>query len=210
MEEKDLYAEISSIRTLMERSTKFISLSGLSGVLAGIYALIGAVIAYNLITINNDFKPFSDPDYGQALLIKLVILALVVLVLAISTGVLLTIRKARAKGENAWNQSSKLLLRNGILPLITGGIFVIILLIKGFIGVIAPGCLIFYGLSLVAASNYTYGDVKWLGIFEIVLGLIAALLPGYGLFFWAAGFGVLHIIYGAVMYFKYDRENSAG
>jgi hypothetical protein len=44
-----------------------------------------------------------------------------------------------------------------------------------------------------------------LGICEIGLGLIASIYMGYGLLFWAVGFGVLHIIYGIVMYMKYER-----
>ncbi|RYY33240.1 MAG: hypothetical protein EOP46_16985, partial [Sphingobacteriaceae bacterium] len=89
-------------------------------------------------------------------------------------------------------------------PLITGGLLIAIFITRGYLGIVAPASLIFYGLALVAASNYTFGVVKYLGILQIALGLIAALLPGYGLLFWALGFGVLHIIYGSIMYYKYD------
>jgi len=91
------------------------------------------------------------------------------------------------------------------IPMITGGLFIGILLLKDVYTPIASASLIFYGLSLVAGSQYTYDDVKWLGIGEIILGLLALLSPGYGLIFWAIGFGVLHIIYGAIMHFKYER-----
>lgn len=205
MEEKDLYSEISSIRTLMERSTKFISLSGLSGVMAGIYALIGAGIAYKLLYLDRIELYVNRTDA----VMQLFFVAVIVLILSVSTGIWLTIRKARRKGQSVWNQSSSLLLRSGALPLLTGGCFVLLLFMQGHFGIIAPGCLIFYGLALVAASQYTYGDVRWLGLSEIGLGLLATILPGYGLYFWAMGFGVLHILYGSVMYFKYDRENSA-
>jgi hypothetical protein len=205
MKEKDIYSEISSIRTLMERSTKFISLSGLSGVMAGIYALIGASIAYKLLNIDH---VELYPDKSNAIT-QLLVLALIVLVLSIVTCIWLTTRKAKRKGKSVWNQSSILLLKSGGLPLLTGGCFILLLFIQGHFGIIAPGCLLFYGLALVAASQYTYGDVKWLGLCQIGLGLLATLMPGYGLFFWAFGFGVLHILYGSVMYFKYDRENSA-
>lgn len=203
MEDKDLYDEINSIKKIMERSTKFISLSGLSGILAGVYALIGAGIGYEII-------------YGEGALhggypvdIQLFVIALVVLLLSVTTGIVLTARKARRKGQTVWNQSSRALLKNGILPLLAGGAFILILLSNGYYHIIAPACLIFYGLALAAASQYTYGDVKWLGITEIILGLLAMLLPGFDLLFWALGFGVMHILYGSIMYFKYDRENSA-
>lgn len=204
MEEKDIYSEISSIRTLMERSTKFISLSGLAGVMAGIYALIGAGIAYKLLYVDH-VGIYSNTTNVT---IQLFVIALIVLVLSITTCIWLTTRKAKRKGQKVWNQSSSLLLKSGGLPLLTGGCFVLLLFIQGHFGIIAPGCLLFYGLSLVAAGQYTYSDVKWLGICEIALGLLTTLIPGYGLYFWAFGFGVLHILYGSMMYFKYDRENS--
>jgi hypothetical protein len=205
MEDKDLLAEISSIKNIMERSTRFISLSGLSGVMAGIYALIGAGLAYYLI-YNDASQEYAD--YNQNLTGKLFFIASSVLVLSIATGVWLTFRKAAKKGQRVWSQSSKSLMISAALPLLTGGGFVLILFSQGHYGVIAAGCLIFYGLALVAASQYTYGDVKWLGLCQIGLGLLATLLPGFGLYFWATGFGLLHILYGTIMHFKYDREIS--
>lgn len=203
MEDKDLMDEISSIRNIMERSTRFISLSGLSGVLAGIYALVGAWLAYKLIYLGDDSA--TRVGYDEVIQQQLFLLAVVVLIFSVATGILLTVRKAQKKGQKIWNQSSQSLLINGALPLFTGGVFVLIMMSRGYYGVIASGCLIFYGLALVAASKYTFGDVKWLGIFDIILGLAAAAFPGYGLFFWAFGFGVLHILYGTIMHFKYDR-----
>ncbi len=206
MQEKDIYAEISSIRNLMERSTKFISLSGLSGVLAGIYALIGAVVGYKLVYL--EYGGLQYRNYyvnDQRVLWKLFAIASVILILSITTAIWLTIRKAQKKGQKFWNPSSKGLLINFSIPLLTGGFFILILLLRGSYGIIAPACLIFYGLALVAASQYTFSDVKWLGICEIFLGLIATILPGYGLVFWTIGFSLLHIVYGTIMHFKYDR-----
>lgn len=206
MQEKDIYSELNSIRNLMERSAKFISLSGLSGILAGVYALIGAGLAYYVV-----YGTSGDLDYrdhyvnDEAVIFKLFLIAVVVLVLSLTTGILLTVRKARSKGETVWNPSSKKLLVNMAIPLVTGGILILILLYRGYFGIIAPATLIFYGLALVAGSHYTVTDVKWLGIYEIVLGLIAACLPGFGIVFWTIGFGVLHIIYGSIMHFRYDR-----
>ena len=69
---------------------------------------------------------------------------------------------------------------------------------------VAPLTLLFYGLSCVHASKYTIGGVRYLGITIILIGLIATYFTGYGLLFWAIGFGLCHIIYGALMYFKYE------
>ncbi len=205
MEEKDVYAELSSIRDLMERSSKFISLSGLSGVLAGVYALAGAGWAYWLMKNHSWFNLgnvyVKEPD----ILMQLFLIALGVLIFSIITCLWLTMRKAKSRNENVWNPVSRRMLVAIAVPLITGGLFIGILLMKGDYIAIASACLIFYGLSLVAGSQYTFSEVKWLGICEIVLGLIALFLPGNSLILWALGFGLLHILYGSIMYFKYER-----
>jgi len=131
--------------------------------------------------------------------------ALLVLIVSILTGYVLSRNKAKRKGQPIWGQASTALLFNMAVPLIAGGLFCLIHFYRGFYGFISPSCLIFYGLALVGASNFTFKDVRYLGISEIILGLIAACLPGYGLLFWAIGFGLLHIIYGSVMFLKYDR-----
>jgi hypothetical protein len=224
VKEKEIEDELVSIRSLMERSSKFISLSGLSGVLAGVYALIGAAFAYYMLYYNipdeanpyksipNEFK--SDAPrivrglffgYDSSIIIALLLIAFLILIASIGTGIFLSTRKAKRKGQPLWSKTSRLLLFNMAVPLVSGGALVLVHIFRGHYGLITPSCLVFYGLSLVAASNFTYTDVKYLGLCEIILGLIAACLPGYGLLFWALGFGVLHIVYGSMMYFKYDR-----
>jgi hypothetical protein len=206
MKEKDIHSELSSIRDLMERSTKFISLSGLSGIMAGIYALLGGLMAYKLVYREYSGMQIRDFYVNNPLVWRpLLLIALGVLILSLVTGIWLTIRKAKKKGENFWNRGSKRLLINMAVPLVTGGLFILVLLLHGEFDIVAPACLIFYGLSLVAGSHYTFSDVKWLGFCEIILGLLAALMPGYGLIFWVIGFGLLHILYGSIMHFKYDR-----
>ena len=206
MKEVDIYTEFNSIRNLMERSARFISLSGLSGVMAGIYALAGAFIGYRLVYRENSGLRLRDFYVNDPIVLwPLFLIAVVVLTLSISTGIWLTIRQAKKKGENFWNPVSKRLLTNLAIPLFTGGLFILILISRGEYDIIAPVSLIFYGLALVAGSHYTFSDVKWLGFLEILLGLLAALMPGFGLIFWVIGFGVLHILYGSVMHFKYNQ-----
>jgi len=204
---KEIEEELVSIRSMMERSSKFISLSGLSGILAGVYALIGAGFAYNDL-YNGIGRHHYNPHYRIVEDIEaayLMILAILVLTASLLTGFILTKRKAKRNSQPIWGKVSRSLLFHLATPLITGGILIIVLINRGYFGVAAPASLIFYGLALVSASNFTYKDVRYLGLCEIVLGLIAACLPGFGLLFWAIGFGVLHIIYGSLMYFKYDK-----
>lgn len=206
MQEDQLQDDLASIRNLMERSSKFISLSGLSGVLAGVYALIGAVLAYGLVYQDYGFfgyRPFYIPNHQIRM--QLIFIAILVLVASVATGLWLTYRKAQKKRQQFWTPVSRQLLFYMAVPLFTGGIFTLIMLSRGYFGIIAPAMLMFYGLSLISCSNFTYNDLRYLGISEIVLGLLAACYPGYGLLFWAVGFGVLHIVYGWSMYLKYDR-----
>lgn len=114
-------------------------------------------------------------------------------------------KKARKLGVNIWNNASRQLLLDLSIPLATGGIFMLILILQGYFTTLAATCLLFYGVALTNASRHTFKEVMYLGICEILLGLTAAFLPGYGLIFWALGFGVLHILYGALMHYRYDQ-----
>lgn len=201
---------LTEIKQLMERSSRFISLSGLSGVFAGLYALVGAYAAY-------DYLGLTGAGYysGRSLVEKslhetdtitfLALDAALILVLAIGTGIFLTTRKARQDGNSIFDATAKKLLINLFIPVATGGIFCLALYYHGGFIYIAPAMLVFYGLGLVHASKYTRNDIRGLGITEIILGLIACFFIGYGLLFWSLGFGVLHIIYGLYMYFKYEK-----
>ena len=210
MKEEELHNELASIRNIMERSSKFISLSGLSGILAGVYALIGAGIVYKELypQIPKLNRSTIGLFYGSHISVDalyVLVVALIVFLLSIGTGVFLTIRKAKKNNQPVWGNTSRTLLLNMLVPLVTGGVLILILLDRGYYNVVAPLCLIFYGLALINASNFTFKDVRYLGLLEIVLGLTTACIPNYGLQFWAIGFGVLHIIYGSIMYLKYDR-----
>ena len=162
MSEKDYLQDISEIKNIMNRSSRFISLSGLSGILAGTYALVGAFIARNLLINYDDLNPYTQ--IFSDIPIKLLFIAIIVIVLSITTGIILSQRKAKSNGDAIWSSISKRLLINFMIPLVTGGIFCIILIQNNFVGLIAPCTLIFYGLACVNASKYTLGDIRYLGI----------------------------------------------
>lgn len=198
--------DIASIRSMMERTAKFVSLSGMSGVLAGIYALIGAVAAYYIVHIPIspfDFGIFSIYEHGR--LTMLLIVATLVLTASIVTCIFLSNRKAKKHGITLWNNASRITLINMAVPLVSGGIFILVMLYTGHFSLAAPSCLVFYGIALINGSSNTYDEIRYLGFCQIGLGLLSAAFPGYGLISWAFGFGVLHIVYGAIMHNKYDR-----
>ncbi|MFV0484155.1 MAG: hypothetical protein ACK5MG_08700 [Bacteroidales bacterium] len=202
MTEKDYLKDISEIKNMMNRSSRFISLSGLSGIMAGVYAMIGALAA----------KFYLFPPKGEVLIIdsyrfKLILIMLLsIAVLSLVTAILLTVIKAKKNNEKIWDSTTKRLLINFMIPLLTGGTYIMIKLWQQNYGMSGSLMLIFYGLALVNASKYTIGTIRYLGYAEILTGLICALLPGYSFWFWFAGFGVFHIIYGITMIINEKRQ----
>lgn len=208
--EQDHIKTLSDIRSMMEKSSRFISLSGLSGIFAGFFALIGALTAYlylnmGLLTEGYYESAIISNRLNMDFILFFFIDGITVLFLAITFGILFTVRNSYKKNVPIWGTMAKLTLINLFIPLIAGGFFCAILLYHHLIFLIAPATLIFYGLGLINTSKYTFKEVKILGIAELIIGLIACIYVGYGLLFWAIGFGVLHIIYGTIMFFKYER-----
>ena len=204
---------LTEIRSLMERSSKFLSLSGLSGVSAGLIALVGAAVVYNRFNGGLLAVLRANPQDSYSRMIHqedklfLVLVGVGVLVAALLMGVYFTVRKARRQGLSVWNASSQRLLWAMAVPLAAGGVFCLALLQYNLLWLAFPTTLIFYGLALLNGSKYTLRDVESLAYCEIGLGLVSLFWPGYNLLTWAIGFGVLHIAYGLTMYFKYERTS---
>lgn len=193
--------DIKVIREMMERSSKFLSLSGMSGVVAGAAAIAGAAFAYFYLLRDPAATDFTRMQ--ETLILGAI--AVVVLAVALGAGVWFSWRKARKSGQKFFNKTTGRILYALAIPLVAGGIFCLIYLLRGDLRTVISGTLLFYGLALVNASKYTYGEIHWLGLTEIALGLLAALFGRHGILFWTLGFGVCHIVYGLVMYLKYDR-----
>lgn len=200
MTDQDYLKDLSEIKTLMNKSTRFISLSGLSGIMAGIYALLGASYAYWLVTTSVKGYLILDGRTFNIVLIDLFLIAFFTII----TAVLLTNRKAKKNGEKLLDKTALRAIKSFLIPLVTGGVYILIILNQQKYGQTGALMLLFYGLALVNASKYTLGKIKYLGYIEIILGLICAIMPGYGFWLWVIGFGVMHIVYGVIMHFKYD------
>ena len=196
--------DLSHIRSMMERSSRFISLSGLSGVFAGLSALIGGLYVYQLFKANGlDYFDGEHKLYSVDLVSELVIIALIILFFALTFGIFFTIRKSRKYNLPIWTTATKKMLINLVIPLVVGGIFCLALLYHQIYVLIAPATLLFYGLALINAEKYTFSDIKYLGFCELALGCVSLFFLGYGLVFWIIGFGVLHILYGLIVFKKY-------
>jgi hypothetical protein len=200
---------LSEIRALMERSSSFLSLSGLSGISAGVIGLITTAILYyklsRYLDIDNYGSGVLTVNGRGDLIVFCTILFVIVLIVTFASTAFFTIRKSKKKGLNVWDAPAKKLVQNLFIPLIIGGVFCLLLVYHYYDFAVLPSMLIFYGLSLINASKYTLNELKWLGITVAVLGLLAFYFMSQALVFWGLGFGVMNIIYGAVMYFKYER-----
>lgn len=205
--EQDYIRDISEIRSMMEKSTKFMSLSGWAGIMAGIYALSAAYIAYYVYGFSTDGIFYEASTSGNLLvdLSRLIVLALIVLFVSLLTAIYFSWRTANVKGEKIWNTTSKRLLSEMAIPFFTGGVLIIIFIFKELIGLIAPTMLLFYGLTLISASRFTIVEVRYLGFVQLGLGLISAYFIEFGLLMWSLGFGLGHIVYGIYMYFRYEK-----
>ncbi len=211
--EQEQLKAISDIRNMMERSSRFISLSGLSGIFVGVYAICGAIAAYLYVGLEFRTSQYWDaardsvgnPNMGWNTFFFAN--AFAVLSLSLITAFIFTYRKAKKQGAAIWDKTAKRLMVNMAIPLIAGGVYILILFWRyQYVEMVAPSMLLFYGLALLNASKYTLNEIRYLGIFEIALGLIAFYDVGHGLFYWAMGFGILHIVYGGLMWWKYERS----
>jgi hypothetical protein len=193
--------DLKAIREMMEKSSKFLSLNGLAGIVAGFTAIAGAVFAY--------FYLLRDPSLTHYTPIQEILIlladAVLILIISLSFGIYFSWKKAKKNNQTLFNSVTKRAIYNLALPLIAGGIFSFIFLLRGNIGIVASSTLLFYGMALLNASKYTFEEIHYLGITEIVLGLFAAIFMYHGILFWTIGFGFCHIFYGLTMYVKYDK-----
>lgn len=203
MDKQKYIDDLKDIKDIMDRSSKFISLSGLSGIACGVCALIGAYGAYVTVYAGQNYLYERATTFTFDKMITLLVIALVTISSAIGFAILFTVKRAKKIDQKIWNKNTKVLLINLAIPIVTGGVLAVILLSKGYVGIIAPLTLIFYGLALVNGSKYTLSEIRSLGLMEILLGLLATYFIGYGLIFWAVGFGLLNICYGILMYNRY-------
>jgi hypothetical protein len=212
MERKnDASRQINEIHQMMQRSSKFISLSGLSGISAGLTALAGVAVGFfffNPDYLHTGMDAYRSIDSGPKISppeVSMAVDGIIVLIVALASSIFFTTRKARKNGLKVWDNNTLRLLSNLFLPLMAGGIFCLALYYYGMAFLVPPSTLVFYGLALIHAGKYTFEEVRMLGALEVLLGLISLFLIRYCLLFWAAGFGLLHIIYGSLMYSRYER-----
>jgi hypothetical protein len=198
--------ELADIKSMMEQSTRFLSLSGLSGILTGIYALIASALAYYWIyypqiPVENQFHEV----YHNGKITHLMLMGLALLTLTIATSWAFSRQKSKRNAHPLWTPASKRFVQALAIPVLSGGMFCIALIHEGQLILAFPAMLLFYGTGLLNASSFTLNNLKYLGYGQLILGVIAGFVPEWGFALWTLGFGVFHIIYGSMIYTRYER-----
>lgn len=215
MKEKEVFSTLNEIKSLMEKSSKILSLSGLSAILVGIYACIAAVIAYYILggtgVLSWDFVEFPRLQVNTPYRMQLMLFfASVLILLCLVTVFFFSRRKAKRNGLRfTFDRTAQRMLLNFFLPLVVGGILCLSLIWQQHYGLTSSVMLIFYGMALVNVSGYTYSNTRYLGYAELILGLTDSFVEGHALLFWTVGFGIFHIVYGLFFYIKYDKSTPA-
>ena len=198
-------AAIQEMRNMMDQATRFKLISGLSGMIAGILSLLSLYVIY----IMSGISPFEVEALERVwrgsnpILISCIFISLFVACMGL--GLYMSRRNARQAGKNAWDGSAKRLVFSLLIPVLTGGVFSMLLIQLGLVSLFAPVTLLFYGMGLLSASKFTLDAVRTVGLIFIGLGLLATGILSYGLLIWTLGFGLVHIVYGFIIYVKYER-----
>jgi hypothetical protein len=200
--------ELQHIKKMMERSSRFSSLSGFSGIaagtcaLAGIWLVIRAISGWKQNHIGNSDASLDD------LANQLLLIAVATFIAAVISAFIFIYLRCKKLGIPVLGMSARRVIINIAIPLLAGSLFVFRLATSGAYQLIPPACLIFYGLALVNASKYTLNEVRYLGFTELLIGIINLWILGYGLIFWGLGFGLIHIIYGVIFWWKYEKKGA--
>ncbi len=205
--QNESFQELQHIKRMMERSTKFSSLSGFSGVAAGICALAGIWFVVKTIA---QWKQSNIENLNVSkveLATQLLLIAVATFIAAAFSSFIFVYLRCKKLGIPVLGISARRVIINIVIPLFVGGLFIFRLAIAGTFVLIPPACLIFYGLALVNASKYTLDEIRYLGYSEIIIGIINLWILGYGLIFWGIGFSLLHIIYGIIIWWKYEKNS---
>ena len=199
MENKEALNTLNDIKEMMERSSKFKAISGLSIIIVGILAsLVSAYIYFFL----GDYSINTPAKWRTTFII-----AICLLVVAIATVFVMSYIKAKRHSLRfTFDTTMRRLLLNFFVPMVAGGLLCIALLTQQHYGLVSSITLIFYGLALINSSYFSYHELRYLGYTELALGLIDCFMVDYALLTWFLGFGVLHIIFGIIFMLKYGRK----
>jgi len=175
------------IRETMERSTHFTAVPGYGGILMGVTAAVATYIAAQ-----------------QPTQIAWLRVWLTEAVLAFAIGLLAMWQKSRIDGQSLVSVPAKKFALGFAPPMIVGVAVVLGLWKNEYYYAIPPVCMLCYGAAVVCGGAFSVRVVPVMGWCFMAFGSAAFLLPAtYGNLMMAVSFGLLHIVFGAVIARRY-------
>jgi hypothetical protein len=175
------------IRETMERAGSFTAVPGWGGIALGVTALGAAGIAS---------RQTSSMDWLATWIAEAV--------LAIAIAVWTTFSKARESGTSLFSGPGRRFAYSFAPPLLVGALLTVLLVRSGLTGAVAGVWLLLYGTGVVTGGAFSIRIVPLMGLCFMVLGAMALFCPSsWGNIFLAAGFGGLHIVFGAIIARQY-------
>ena len=172
------------IRETMERAGSFTAVPGWGGIAMGISAIIAAVLA--------------GKEQDPALWLRVWIIELIVAMLLASATMTLKARRART---SLFMGPARRFAMAFAPPVMVGGVLTWALAWREQFELLPAVWLLLYGAGIIAGGMYSVRVVPIMGGLFFMLGLLALFLPGNLLL--ALGFGVLHIVFGSIIAWRY-------
>lgn len=174
--------DIRFIRQTMERSSAFTAVPGWGQVAMGVTALAAAWLAAQQKAPANWLAVWL----GEA-------------VLAASIALVATQRKAQRAGTALTSGPGAKFARTFLPPIAAGAILTAALYGVGASRLLPGTWLLLYGTGVLTAGAFSARIVPVMGAAFMLAGVGALLLPTWGNLWMAAGFGGLHIVFGAMI-----------
>jgi hypothetical protein len=175
--------DLRYIRATMEGAASFTALSGWGGAIIGLTAFAAAYLASRAPT---------PKSWMRVWLAEAVIGALI--------GVLMTVRKSRRARQALFGGPGRKFALTFATPLAAGAILTIPLYYGGFVTLLPGMWLLLYGTAFATAGAFSVSTVPVMGLSFMVVGTAALAAPaGWGDPLMAAGFGALHVVFGALI-----------
>lgn len=179
--------DLQYIRETMRQAAAFTAFPGWDMVLIGVLALVATVYASRRITVWGWLATWA-----------------VTALIGTALGLAGMFRKARLTGDPLWSIPARKFVTNFTPPLVAGAVLTGMMYYHGFHGHYVPLWLLLYGAAVIAGGSLSVKPVPVMGMLFMALGIVAVFAPQrWEVWFMAAGFGALHIIFGVVIARRY-------
>src|SRR6266513_3960477 len=175
------------IRETMERASAFTAVPGWGQVAIGVSAIAAAYLAARQ----------STPRAWLGVWLAEAIISMLI------AGWLMD-RKARAQHVPLFSGPGRKVAFSLSPPIVVGCLLTVVLFLAGLVNAIPGVWLLLYGTGVVTGGMFSVSVVPVMGVCFMLLGAAGLFTPAvWGNWLMAAGFGGLHIIFGAIIARRY-------